>query len=124
LFSFAGEQNATHGDEMCVFEFQGWKIAPFICYDLRFPAWIRKTLLQDRTEIPQCLLFVANWPSARIPAWDALLKARAIENQAYVVGVNRIGNDKWHHHNAIPALRFDGDAMLPPHERRYRPCGD
>ena len=120
LFSYAGEQNAyTHGDEICVFEYQGWKIAPFVCYDLRFPAWIRKTLLQDRTAIPQCLLFVANWPSARITAWHALLKARAIENQAYVVGVNRIGNDGngIAHNGHSQVLRFDGDALLPPHER-------
>ncbi|MEY2707829.1 MAG: hypothetical protein RIQ91_459 [Bacteroidota bacterium] len=120
LFSFAGEQSVyTPGDATCVFEFQGWKIAPFICYDLRFPAWIRRTMLEDRHEIPHCVLFVANWPSARIPAWDALLKARAIENQSYVVGVNRIGNDgKGIAHNGhSQVLRFDGDHMMQPHER-------
>lgn len=120
LFSYAGENESySPGDETCVFQFQGWEIAPFVCYDLRFPAWIRKTLASGTASIPQCLLFVANWPSARIAAWDALLKARAIENQAYVVAVNRVGNDgKGIAHNGhSQVLRFDGDYLLPPHER-------
>lgn len=120
LFSYAGENESySPGEETCVFQFQGWEIAPFVCYDLRFPAWIRKTLASGTASIPQCLLFVANWPSARIAAWDALLKARAIENQAYVVAVNRVGNDgKGIAHNGhSQVLRFDGDYLLPPHER-------
>lgn len=120
LFSFAGEQESyTPGVEACVFEYQGWQIAPFICYDLRFPAWIRKTMGSTSPQIPQCLLFVANWPSVRIPAWDALLKARAIENQSYVVAVNRVGNDgKGIAHNGhSQVLRFDGDYLMHPHER-------
>jgi predicted amidohydrolase len=120
LFTYGGEHNHYElGDEPCVFQFQGWEIAPFICYDLRFPAWIRKTVLQDRSSVPQCLLFVANWPSVRIAAWDALLKARAIENQAYVVGVNRLGNDGHGvaHNGHSQVLRFDGDYLLSPYEK-------
>jgi predicted amidohydrolase len=120
LFTYGGEHNYYEsGDEPCVFQFQGWAIAPFICYDLRFPAWIRKTVLQDPSSVPQCLLFVANWPSVRIAAWDALLKARAIENQAYVVGVNRLGNDGHGvaHNGHSQVLRFDGDYLLSPYEK-------
>ena len=118
LFSFGGEhEHYKAGDETCVFEFQGWKIAPFVCYDLRFPGWIRKTMFSQ--ELPEVLLFVANWPSARIGAWDALLKARAIENQSYLVAVNRVGNDGKGvaHSGHTQALRFDGDYLLSPHER-------
>lgn len=120
LFSFAGEDgHYTAGAQHCVFHYQGWAIAPFICYDLRFPAWIRKTMLLDQANVPQCILFVANWPSVRISAWDALLKARAIENQSYVVAVNRVGNDgKGIAHNGhSQALRFDGDYLMQPNER-------
>ncbi|MEY3800609.1 MAG: hypothetical protein RLZZ548_489 [Bacteroidota bacterium] len=120
LFSFAGEHESyTAGDKPCVFRFQGWDIAPFICYDLRFPAWLRKTMLAEQSNIPQCMLIVANWPSVRIAAWDALLKARAIENQCYVLAVNRVGNDgKGIAHNGhSQALRFDGDYLMQPHER-------
>jgi omega-amidase len=119
LFSYAGENESyTAGEQTCVFEFNGWEIAPMICYDLRFPAWIRKTLNRS-SAVPQCLLFVANWPSVRIPAWDALLKARAIENQIYVVAVNRVGNDgKGIAHNGhSQVVRFDGEYLLQPHER-------
>lgn len=120
LFSYGGEHEVYRaGSEPCVFSFQGFKIAPFICYDLRFPAWIRKTVLSDKLDCPEVLLFVANWPSARIFAWDALLKARAIENQAFVIGVNRIGNDdKGIAHNGhSQAIKFDGDFILEPHQR-------
>lgn len=120
LFSFAGEdEHYTAGVQHCVFHFQGWDIAPFVCYDLRFPSWIRKTMLSDLSKIPHCVLFVANWPSVRISAWNALLKARAIENQSYVVAVNRVGNDgKGIAHNGhSQVLRFDGDYLMQPHER-------
>jgi omega-amidase len=68
-------------------ELKGWKILPLVCYDLRFPVWSRNKELYD------ILLFVANWPERRIHAWKTLLEARAIENQSYVIGVNRVGND-------------------------------
>lgn len=88
LFSFGGEdQRYVAGHERKVFHYQGWRICPQICYDLRFPAWCRN---RDDYDL---LLFVANWPEPRTPAWTALLKARAIENQSYVIGVNRSGED-------------------------------
>ena len=87
-FTLAGEDKIYEsGTNSGLFEYQGWKICLRICYDLRFPVWSRNTKDYD------LLLFVANWPMHRINAWDTLLKARAIENICYVVGVNRIGTD-------------------------------
>jgi predicted amidohydrolase len=88
LFSYAGEDRIySKGLEKLVFEYKGWKILPLVCYDLRFPVWARNTENYD------LIIYVANWPKPRIAAWDILLKARAIENLSYVVGVNRIGKD-------------------------------
>lgn len=88
LFSFGGEDKRyVAGHERKVFHYRGWRICPQICYDLRFPAWCRN---RDDYDL---LLFVANWPEPRTPAWTALLRARAIENQCYVIGVNRSGRD-------------------------------
>ena len=88
LFTMAGEQHHyTAGNKKLIVNYKGWKFCPMICYDLRFPVWIRNTELYD------CLLIVANWPERRIYHWDQLLIARAIENQTYVVAVNRVGND-------------------------------
>lgn len=88
LFSFAGEDNFyTAGERKLICTIGNWRIRPLICYDLRFPVWSRNQNDYD------LLIYVANWPERRIAAWDILLQARAIENQAYVVGVNRIGND-------------------------------
>lgn len=88
LFTLAGEYKVyTAGRDKLIIEYKGFKICPLICYDLRFPVFSRNTASYD------VLLYVANWPSPRINAWDALLKARAIENCCYVVGVNRIGMD-------------------------------
>lgn len=88
LFSFAGEEKVYKaGEEKIIVEFKGWKICPQICYDLRFPVFARNTEDYD------VLFYVANWPKQRIEAWDTLLKARAIENMSYVIGVNRVGND-------------------------------
>ncbi|MCM4155209.1 amidohydrolase [Gramella sp. AN32] len=77
----------TAGTERLLVEYKGWKICPLICYDLRFPVWARNTQDYD------LLLYVANWPKTRVNAWDALLKARAIENMSYCIGVNRTGED-------------------------------
>ncbi len=88
LFSLANEQNVySAGHNICMVNYKGWKICPLICYDLRFPVWSRNTQAYD------VLIYVANWPEKRILAWDALLKARAIENMSYCIGVNRIGKD-------------------------------
>jgi len=89
LFRMAHEEkHFTDGNDQVIVEVNGWKIKPLICYDLRFPVWSRNNNLAY-----DLLLYVANWPQPRISAWDALLKARAIENISYSVGVNRIGKD-------------------------------
>ncbi|MDH4021176.1 MAG: amidohydrolase [Xanthomonadales bacterium] len=88
LFSYGGEDKKyVAGAERKIFHYRGWRICPQICYDLRFPVWCRN---RDDYDV---LLFVANWPEPRTPAWTALLRARAIENQCYVIGVNRSGKD-------------------------------
>ncbi|WP_299116223.1 amidohydrolase [uncultured Winogradskyella sp.] len=87
-FTLAGEHKTyTAGTTKTIIDYQGWKICPLVCYDLRFPVWARNTEDYD------VLLYVANWPKPRINAWDALLKARAIENMSYCIGVNRVGKD-------------------------------
>jgi len=87
-FTLAGENKVyTSGTKKLIVNYKGWKICPLICYDLRFPVWNRNTENYD------LLIFVANWPTIRIKAWNTLLKARAIENMAYVIGVNRSGTD-------------------------------
>lgn len=87
-FSLAGEDKKyTSGKNKRIVNYKGWKIFPLICYDLRFPVWSR---YQDDYDV---LLYMANWPKPRIFAWDSLLKARAIENMSYCIGVNRVGKD-------------------------------
>jgi predicted amidohydrolase len=87
-FTLAGEHlTYASGNELLIVEYKGFRICPLICYDLRFPVWSRNTAEYD------LVLYVANWPKPRISAWDTLLKARAIENMAYCIGVNRIGKD-------------------------------
>lgn len=87
-FSMAGESEVYNkGKNSLLVHYKGFKIYPLICYDLRFPVWSRNTVDYD------VLLYVANWPAPRIHAWDTLLQARAIENMAYCVGVNRVGTD-------------------------------
>ncbi|MBP6185013.1 MAG: amidohydrolase [Saprospiraceae bacterium] len=88
LFSLAGEDHHyTAGTERLILAWKGWSICPLICYDLRFPEWSRNT---DGIDL---LIYVANWPEPRRRHWQQLLIARAIENQCYVAGVNRIGRD-------------------------------
>jgi omega-amidase len=89
LFSLAKENETfTAGDKKIIVQVNGIKFCLQICYDLRFPVFSRQ-----KNDVYDCLIYVANWPTARITAWDALLKARAIENQCYVIGVNRTGLD-------------------------------
>jgi predicted amidohydrolase len=97
-FSLAGEdQHYTSGTKILIASVGGWKINLCICYDLRFPVWTRQVIHSDPDKEPapeyDVLIYVANWPEKRSHAWKSLLAARAIENQCYVVGVNRIGND-------------------------------
>lgn len=89
LFRMANEhKHYKQGEKQVVVEYLGWKINLLVCYDLRFPVWSRNN--NNRYDLS---IYVANWPSSRIAQWQTLLAARAIENQAYVVGVNRIGYD-------------------------------
>ena len=88
LFSFSGEdKNYTSGKDRVIVNYKGWRILLQVCYDLRFPVFARNNDDYD------AILYVANWPEVRIDAWKTLLKARAIENQSYVFGLNRIGTD-------------------------------
>jgi predicted amidohydrolase len=90
LFAFAGEdQHYTPGNKRLIASVKGWKINLQICYDLRFPVWARQSSPNEY----DLLVYVANWPAKRSAAWKTLLVARAIENQAFVVGVNRVGLD-------------------------------
>lgn len=93
LFTLAGENETyTAGIDKLIVEYMGWRICPLICYDLRFPVFSRNTEDYD------LLIYVANWPKPRTEAWDVLLRARAVENMSYVIGVNRIGEDHNGHH--------------------------
>lgn len=94
LFRMAEEnQHFAPGKKRIVCEWKGWRICPLVCYDLRFPVWSRNVVSNNKEFAYDLLLYVANWPAARVNAWDSLLVARAIENLAYVVGVNRTGLD-------------------------------
>lgn len=99
LFS-PGEENKHYipGDKLLKINWKGWSICPMICYDLRFPVWSRNTFDYD------LLVYIASWPDKRRQHWCDLMKARAIENQSYVVGVNRIGQDG-------NGLSYQGDTM-------------
>lgn len=89
LFRMANEhQTYTAGSQNILIEWKGWRIRPLICYDLRFPVWSRNV-----DNAYDLLIYIANWPVPRVNAWDTLLQARAIENLAYVAGVNRVGTD-------------------------------
>jgi predicted amidohydrolase len=92
-FAYAGEDmHYTAGQKRLIASVKGWKINLLICYDLRFPVWARQSAAGSSPEY-DALIYVANWPHRRIHAWKTLLQARAIENQAFVVGVNRVGKD-------------------------------
>lgn len=95
LFRMGNEHKVyAAGESLLIATWRGWKICPLICYDLRFPVWTRNRYDKDNDSLSyDVAVYVANWPLARIEAWDTLLRARAIENLSYVVGVNRIGPD-------------------------------
>src|SRR5699024_11051193 len=89
LFGLGKEDRVySPGNKKLFVELNGWKICPVICYDLRFPVWLRNTNAEY-----DILLVVANWPEKRSSHWKALIPARAVENQAFVIGVNRVGHD-------------------------------
>lgn len=100
LFGYGKETEAySAGNEIVSFEHLGWKIRPIVCYDLRFPVWCRNS---DDYDI---LICPANWPAVRVEPWKALLRARAIENMAYTIGVNRIGIDDYD-------LKYNGNSKV------------
>lgn len=100
LFTFADEdRHYAAGEQRLIVEWKGWKILPLICYDLRFPVWSRNTEDYD------LLIYVANFPELRSFAWKSLLVARAVENLAYTIGVNRVGTDG-------KDISYSGDSVL------------
>ena len=101
-FTLAGEHKVfTAGQQHVIIEYKGWKIKPLVCYDLRFPVWARNVEDYD------LVFYVANWPKIRVNAWDALLKARAIENMSYCIGINRIGLDANNHEYSGHSAAYD-----------------
>lgn len=115
LFRMAGEDRFyAAGEDRLTVQLQGWRFRPFICYDLRFPVWCR-----NRQNAYDAAVFVANWPRARSDHWKSLLTARAIENQCYVVGVNRVGKDG-------NGLEYSGDSAVidPAGKRLFQKAGE
>lgn len=113
LFTLAGEDKVyTAGKDKLIVDYKGFKICPLICYDLRFPVFARNVEDYD------VLIYVANWPKPRVNAWDILLKARAVENMSYVIGVNRIGFDENNHEYVghSQAVDFLGNYIQEPQE--------
>ena len=111
LFSYAGEDKSfTAGKERTIVEWRGVKFLLQVCYDLRFPCFSRNNLkLETRNQKPQgslydAIIYVANWPASRRRVWDVLLQARALENQCFVIGVNRVGDD--------PNCHYDGGSAI------------
>ena len=102
LFRMAEENKYySAGNERIIIDYKGWKIAPFVCYDLRFPVWLKRTENYDY----DLMILVASWPEKRVTHWQVLTQARAIENQCYVVGVNRVGDDG-------NGLHYSGNSMV------------
>jgi omega-amidase len=113
LFTLAGEDKVyTSGTSKVIVDYKGFKICPLICYDLRFPVFSRNVEEYD------VLIYVANWPKPRVNAWDILLKARAVENMCYTIGVNRIGtdNNNLDYVGHSQAVDFLGNYMQEPQE--------
>lgn len=112
LFTYGGEhERFTAGDKRVVVEFRGVRILLLVCYDLRFPIWSRNHGDYDM------ILYVASWPVTRMNAWKSLLVARAIENQCYVAGVNRVGTD--------PSNEYGGGSMIiDPYGKIIASCED
>jgi predicted amidohydrolase len=103
-------EHYSAGTTPLVIDWKDWKLCPLICYDLRFPIWSRNKLINNTLEY-DVLIYVANWPQARSLAWNTLLKARAIENLSYCIGVNRVGTD-------AKGIVYQGDSAV------YSPKGE
>lgn len=114
LFAPAGEKKVYHaGDTIKDFSFMGWKIQPLICYDLRFP------YLSFSNDVPDLMIYSANWPQTRVHHWKSLIIARAIENQCFVLGVNRTGQDEngFAYSGASLIVDFNGNVMCEMDEK-------
>ena len=113
LFTYGGEDRCfTAGQDKVTVAWRGVRIRLLVCYDLRFPVWSRN----NAAEPYDLALYVASWPASRVEAWDTLLRARAIENQCYVAGINRVGDD--------PACHYCGSsAVIDPYGRVAAACG-
>lgn len=117
LFRLAHEEKTyTPGKKKIIIAYKGWRILPLVCFDLRFPVWSRRTKEADY----DVLIYAANWPERRVTAWSQLLIARAIENQCYVAGVNRVGNDgnQVYHSGESAVINYKGEEIsgIPAHE--------
>jgi predicted amidohydrolase len=116
LFRYGDEQkHYTAGEKKLIVQLKGFNIYPLVCYDLRFPVWSR-----NKNNAYDLLLYIANWPERRVHAWSSLLVARAIENQAYVIGLNRVGLDGNNiaHSGNSAVINFKGELMsnITPHQ--------
>lgn len=94
LFAYAGEdQHYASGSKRLIASVKGFKLNLLVCYDLRFPVWARQQRMENNEPEFDAIVYIANWPERRSHAWRTLLQARAIENQCFAIGVNRVGND-------------------------------
>lgn len=126
LFRMADEdRHFDYGKKRLIVELNGWRICPLVCYDLRFPVWSRNSDLSSNSSgkmgnepVYDLLIYIANWPEPRSSAWSSLLPARAIENQVYVAGLNRIGQDG-------KGISYSGDtAVIDPYGRKISTTQD
>ena len=120
LFRMAREQeHYAPGEQRLIVELQGWKVCPLVCYDLRFPVWSRNRIGTNQGY--DLVLYIANWPEQRRYAWQTLLKARAIENLCYCIGVNRVGQDgkDFNYTGDSAAIDFLGRPMAEPSEAPF-----
>lgn len=116
LFAYGDEHNHySPGNKRLIASVKGWKINLQVCYDLRFPVWVRQQI--NETPEYDVIVYVANWPERRITAWKTLLQARAIENQCYVIGVNRVGHDGNHIYHSGDSMVIDPLGELLYHKK-------
>ena len=104
LFTMGGEIGLNNGEERITIEYKGWRIRPFVCYDMRFPVWNRNSFKDGMFEYDMAI-YCAEWPEKKSEVWNTLLRARAIENQSFVVGVNRVGIDD-------SDIKYKGESMI------------
>jgi len=120
LFRMADEhEHFSAGKERLIVNYKGWRICLMVCYDLRFPVWSRN-FINNESPAYDCLIYMANWPEARKAPWNKLLEARAIENQCYVLGVNRVGKDgkdiSYSGNSVVVNPRGEAISSIPEHK--------